>query len=96
MGFGSSFAFIFLLIAATWFPQHYFGFFSAPHNLLERWGHTSSWWSIDFIFLAQVHSNWRLDLATIGVFGVILTFLSLLIVKNKLRSQRNIGLLEKT
>ncbi len=47
-------------------------------------------------FLAQVHGNWRLALATIRVFGVVLTFLSLLIVKNKPRSQEILVYLKRS
>lgn len=38
MGFGSSFAFIFLLIAATWFPQHYFWFFFGASQFVGTMG----------------------------------------------------------
>ncbi|WP_264774251.1 MFS transporter [Coxiella burnetii] len=85
MGFGSSFAFICLLvIAVTWFPRRYFGFFAGTSQFIGTMGPLLAGGPLVF-FLSKTHGNWRLVLSLIASFGVLLALLILFIVRNKPR-----------
>ena len=85
MGFGSSFAFICLLVVAvTWFPRKNFAFFAGSSQFIGTMGPLLA--GGPFIALmARFHTTWRVALSAIGIAGVILTILTILIVKNKPR-----------
>ncbi|MFQ6275003.1 MFS transporter [Coxiella burnetii] len=96
MGFGSSFAFICLLvIAVTWFPRRYFGFFAGTSQFIGTMGPLLAGRPLVF-FLSKTHGNWRLVLSLIASFGVLLALLILFIVRNKPRGGTSIDLLKKT
>lgn len=88
MGFGSSFAFVCLLmIAATWFPREHFGFFAGASQFIGTMGPLLAAGPL-VAFLAASHSSWRVTLSQIGMLGIILAVLILLIVKNKPRGEK--------
>ncbi len=85
MGFGSSFAFVCLLvIAATWFPRKNFGFFAGLSQFIGTMGPLLAGGPLVLLIAAE-HGHWRLPLIEIGSFGVVLFLLVLFIVKNKPR-----------
>lgn len=85
MGFGSSFAFVCLLVVAvTWFPRQYFGFFAGASQLIGTMGPLLAAGPLIAIMTAY-HETWRTALNQIAGFGIILAVLILLIVKNKPR-----------
>ena len=85
MGFGSSFAFVCLLvIAVTWFPPRYFGFFSGVSQFIGTMGPLLAGGPL-VLLLARTHGSWRVALSEIAVFGVILSALIFLFVKSKPR-----------
>lgn len=88
MGFGSSFAFVCLLvIAVTWLPKKYFGFFSGASQLIGTMGPLLAGGPL-IALMASTHENWRTTLSEIGAFGVILAVLILLLVKSKPRDSQ--------
>lgn len=85
MGLGSAFAFVCLLvIAATWFPRRYFGFFAGASQFIGTMGPLLSGGPL-VALLAKTHGNWRLTMSEIGAFGIALAVLILFFVKNKPR-----------
>lgn len=85
MGFGSSFAFICLLvIAMTWFPRKHFGFFAGASQFIGTMGPFLAAGPL-IAFMHHSHDSWRMALSSIGAFGVVLCILVILIVKNKPR-----------
>jgi MFS family permease len=85
MGFGSSFAFVCLLvIAVTWFPRKYFGFFAGASQFIGTTGPLLAGGPL-VAFLAREHESWRVALSQIAGIGVVLAILILLIVRNKPR-----------
>ena len=85
MGFGSSFAFVCLLvIAVTWFPKKYFGIFAGISQFIGTMGPLLAGGPLISLML-DLHDTWRTALMDIGFFGVILALLVLLFVKNKPR-----------
>lgn len=83
MGFGSSFAFVCLLvIASNWFPKRFFGFFAGASQLIGTMGPVLAGGPL-ISWLIDSHIDWRLALSSIGAFGVMLAFLTFFFVKNK-------------
>lgn len=89
MGFGSSFAFVCLLvIASNWFPKRFFGFFAGASQFIGTMGPALAGGPL-ISWLVDSHTSWRLALSSIGAFGIILAVLSLLFVKGKPRGGQN-------
>ncbi|MCH9770400.1 MAG: MFS transporter [Gammaproteobacteria bacterium] len=85
MGFGSSFAFVCLLvIAVTWFPRKYFGFFAGSSQFIGTMGPLLAGGPL-IAMMTAYHESWRNALSGIAGFGVVLAILIFLIVKNKPR-----------
>jgi len=85
MGFGSSFAFICLLvIAITWFPKRFFGFFAGMSQFIGTMGPLLAGGPL-IAYMASTHQDWRTTLSQIGMFGIVLAILMLLFVRNKPR-----------
>jgi len=83
MGFGSSFAFICLLVVSlTWFPKKYFGFFAGASQFVGTMGPLLAAGPL-MTFMATQHESWRDALIQTGIFGMVLTVLILLFIKNK-------------
>ena len=88
MGFGSSFAFVCLLVVAvTWFPRKYFGFFAGISQFIGTMGPLLAGGPL-IHWMNHYHLNWRQALTIIAVFGLLLMFLSLLFVREKPREQK--------
>ncbi len=85
MGFGSSFAFICLLvIAVTWFPKRFFGFFAGCSQFIGTMGPLLAGGPL-IAYMAARHESWRMALTEISFIGVILAVLIILIVRTKPR-----------
>lgn len=85
MGFGSSFAFVCLLvIAVTWFPRKMFGFFAGASQFIGTMGPLLAGGPLIALMAAQ-HSSWRTALTEISIFGIVLALLILFIVRKKPR-----------
>lgn len=88
MGFGSSFAFICLLvISVTWFPRKYFGFFAGASQFIGTMGPLLAGGPL-VVLLAEAHGNWRIALSYVASFGIVLAILILLIVRTKPRDEK--------
>lgn len=89
MGFGSSFAFVSLLVVVvTWFPRRFFAFFAGTSQFIGTLGPLLAGGPL-IALMAISHESWRHILTDIGFFGVVLAILILLIVKNKPRDKAN-------
>ena len=85
MGFGSSFAFVCLLvIAATWFPKKYFGFFAGASQFIGTMGPILAGGPLIALMTAS-HRGWRTTLEGVAFAGVILAGLYFVFIKNKPR-----------
>lgn len=83
MGFGSSFAFVCLLvIAITWFPRKYFGFFAGISQFVGTMGPLLAAGPL-IAMMTALHETWRMALNEIAAFGILLSVLIFFIVKNK-------------
>lgn len=83
MGFGSSFAFVALLVVALiWFPHRYFGFFAGTSQFIGTMGPLLAAGPL-MTMITKLHETWRTALVSIGMFGLILTILIFFIVRNK-------------
>ncbi|PIQ42511.1 MAG: MFS transporter [Gammaproteobacteria bacterium CG11_big_fil_rev_8_21_14_0_20_46_22] len=83
MGLGSSFAFVCLLvIASNWFPRQYFAFFAGASQFIGTMGPVLAGGPL-ITWLVDTHTNWRIALSGIALFGLVLSILSLLFVKDK-------------
>jgi MFS family permease len=81
LGFGSSFAFVSLLvIALNWFPREHFGFMTGLTQFLGSIGPVLAGAPLAFA-LDVFDNNWRLILFYIGIFGITLNFLILFFIK---------------
>lgn len=96
MGFGSSFAFVCLLvITLNWFPRKYFGFFAGASQFVGTMGPLLAAGPLMSAMLA-LHESWRSALAQTASFGIVLAILILLFVKNKpARQEKQIIFLKK-
>lgn len=85
MGFGSSFAFICLLVmVSTWFPSRLFGFFAGNSQFIGTLGPVIAGGPLVTI-LAATHESWRVAMMNVGSFGIVLAILTLVFVRNKPR-----------
>ncbi len=83
MGFGSSFAFVCLLvIVVTWFPRRYFGFFAGASQFIGTIGPILAGGPLIAIMAAS-NETWRIALTQIAVVGLVLAVLIFFFVKNK-------------
>lgn len=83
MGFGSSFAFVCLLvIVSNWFPKKYFAFFVGASQFIGTIGPALAGGPL-VGWLKSSHTDWRVAFISIGAFGVVLSLLALIFVKNK-------------
>ena len=83
MGLGSAFAFVCLLvILVNWFPRKYFGSLSGLSQFVGTMGPILGGGPL-IMLMASHHENWRQALSTIAYFGVALSVLVILFVKNK-------------
>ena len=88
MGLGSSFAFVCLLvIAVIWLPKKYFGFFAGTSQFIGTMGPLLAGGPL-IALMTKTHQDWRATLSEIGVFGIVLTFLIIILVKNKPRHKK--------
>ncbi len=82
IGFGSSFAFISLLVVAvTWFPRRYFAFFAGVSQFIGTLGPLLAGGPL-VLLLAYAHNNWRIPLFWIGIAGILLALLIGIFVRN--------------
>jgi len=82
MGFGSSFAYVCLLVLAlSWFPRKHFGLMAGIANFLGAVGPILAGGPLAFI-LTLFHDNWRLVIGGIGAFGFLLAILIGVFVRN--------------
>jgi MFS family permease len=87
MGFGSSFAFVsMLVILLNWFDKKYFGFLSGISQFLGSVGPFLAGAPL-VLLLNALDNNWRHILFYLGIFGIILGILMALFVKNKPKGQ---------
>lgn len=85
MGFGSSFAFIALLmIVATWFPRKNFALMAGVSQFVGTMGPMLGGGPL-VAAMHSFHASWRVTLSAIAAFGVGLGVLVFLIVKAKPR-----------
>ena len=83
IGFGSSFAFVsMLVIALNWFDKKYFGFLSGFAQLLGSVGPLLAGAPLA-ILLKKTNGDWRIIQLWLGLFGIILGLLIALFVRNK-------------
>lgn len=85
MGFGSSFAFVCLLVVVvTWFPRQYFGFFAGASQFIGTIGPVLAGGPL-VAMMAASHGTWRSALTQISIIGLVLAFLILFFVKSRPR-----------
>lgn len=88
MGFGSSFAFVCLLvIVSNWLPNRFSGFFTGASQFIGTIGPVLAGGPL-ISWLVDHQINWRIALNDIGACGILLALLALLFVKNKPRGNR--------
>lgn len=88
IGFGSSFAFVALLILAlNWFPKKYFGFLCGISLFLGAVGPMLAGAPLAYVN-QLLDGNWRLILNYIGGFGIALTLFLILFMRNKPKLER--------
>lgn len=89
MGFGSSFAFVCLLmVVADWFPTKNFAAFAGASQFIGTMGPLLSGGPIATL-LTRLHGDWRYLISKIGLCGIVLLTLILLFVKEKPRQATN-------
>lgn len=82
MGFGSSFAYVCLLVLAlNWFPKKHFGLMVGIANFLGAFGPFMAGGPLSLI-LTLFHNNWRYVLVIIGVSGIALAIAIGIFVRN--------------
>lgn len=85
MGFGSSFAFIALLmIVATWFPRKNFALMAGVSQFVGTMGPMLGGGPLVAV-MHNLHSSWRVTLSAIAGFGILLGVIIFLVVKTKPR-----------
>ncbi|MCC5832343.1 MAG: MFS transporter [Chlamydiales bacterium] len=88
IGFGSSFAFVSLLILAlNWFPKKYFGFLCGLALFIGAAGPMVAGAPLAYV-TQLLDGNWRLILNYIGGFGALLTLLLVIFMRNKPKLER--------
>lgn len=89
MGFGSSFAFVCLLmIAVTWLPEKFFGFFSGLSQFIGTMGPLLAGGPL-ITLMAKTHETWRQALTKVGLAGLALTVLIFIVIREKPRSSQS-------
>lgn len=89
MGFGSSFAFVCLLVVASnWFPSRLFAFFAGASQFIGTMGPVLAGGPL-ISALKESHTTWRFAMTSIAAFGIVLSILSLFFVKSKPRGAKN-------
>lgn len=89
MGFGSSFAFVCLLVTAmNWFPQKNFAFFVGASQFIGTMGPVLAGGPL-VSFISTSHLSWRTALDIVSLFGVGLAVIFLLFMKNKSKTNKN-------
>lgn len=87
MGFGSSFAFICLLvITSTWLPRQYFAFFAGTSQFVGTMGPLIAGGPL-ILLMNSTHQTWRAMITEIGGTGLLLAALMLVFVRNKPKSR---------
>jgi MFS family permease len=87
MGFGSSFAFVCLLVVViTWFPRKYFGTMAGISQFIGTMGPLIGGGPL-IALIAAYHTNWRNALSVIALIGIVLFVLVVVIFKNKPRGK---------
>lgn len=82
MGFGSSFAYVCLLVLAlNWFPRKHFGLMAGVANFLGAIGPMLAGGPLALL-LVLFDDNWRLILGMIGAFGFVLAVIIGIFVRN--------------
>lgn len=82
MGFGSSFAFVCLLVIVyEWFPPAVFALIIGASQLIGTMGPTLA--GRPLVWLMELEGSWRETVLYIGIAGIVLSFLILLFVKNR-------------
>lgn len=82
MGLGASSAYVSLLVLAlNWFPKRHFGLMVGIANLLGAMGPFLAGGPLSYI-LSLFNNNWRLILMTIGGFGLLLSIMIGVFVRN--------------
>lgn len=90
MGFGSSFAFVCLLVVvSTWFSAQYFAFIAGISQFVGTLGPMLAAGPLVSLMAAS-HQTWRLALVEIGTFGVVLAVLVFGFVRNKPRDGKQV------
>lgn len=85
MGFGSSFAFVCLLvICVMWFPRKYFAFFAGASQFIGTMGPLLAAGPLVAV-LSHTNLSWRTLLSYVASFGVVLAFLIFVIMRPKPR-----------
>lgn len=85
MGIGSSFAFVCLLVvAATWFPRKFFGFFSGLSQFIGTMGPMLAAGPM-ILAMNALHEDWRTMMTQIAAIGLTLAILIIVFVRNKPR-----------
>lgn len=81
IGFGSSFAFVSLLVLAlNWFPREQFAFITGVTQFLGAVGPVLAGAPLAFA-LSKTNNDWRLLLSFVAIFGVVLNLLLALFVR---------------
>lgn len=89
MGFGSSFAFVALLmVAVKWFPKRYFGLFVGMAQFIGTLGPVLAAGPL-VNAITSFDLGWRVSLQVIGLVGVMLGIIILLVMRNKPRTWDN-------
>lgn len=89
MGFGSSFAFVSLLVVVVdWFPKRNFALFAGVSQFVGTMGPLLSGGPL-ILFMGRYHLTWRHALMSVGYFGILLCFLSILFIRKKDRGGNN-------
>lgn len=88
IGFGSSFAFVSLLILAlNWFPKEFFGFLCGIALFLGSVGPMLA--GAPLAYVSQLlNGNWRLILLWIGSFGILLSVCLAIFIRNNPKESR--------
>ena len=86
MGFGSSFAFICLLvITITWFPRRYFAFFAGLSQFIGTLGPLLAGGPLIAYIIAS-HQSWQVAMNKVAIVGIILSILIAMFVKDKVKT----------
>jgi MFS family permease len=89
IGFGSSFAFVCLLVLSlNWFPKKHFGFLIGLSQFLGAIGPMTAGAPLAML-VRSFNGNWRLILFLIGFLGILLTLFLAIFIRNKPKGHKN-------